>query len=60
MFLGTETDVFGDGGTKTLPLGNVFLLRPQKHQPPFPKASNKKKALNLYWLMLFSVLNKNL
>jgi len=41
MFLGTETDVFGDGGTKTLPLGNVFLLRPQKHQPPFPKTPSQ-------------------
>ena len=31
MVLETELMLFGVGGIKTLPLGNVFLLRPQKH-----------------------------
>ena len=34
--LNKETDSFEDRGIKTLPLGNVFLLRPKKHQPLFP------------------------
>ena len=44
MILWTEADAFGDGGIKTLPLGNVFLLRPQKHQPP-----STKHQINLFF-----------